>query len=201
MPPVAAREFLHEKGIEYFECRDGTIIVPGSIRINGMGLTELPDFSGVVIAGDFDCTNNLLASLSGAPQVVGGSFRCSINLLENLDGGPRVVGGNYECIRNRISSTRGVAEDVGGRFWCSANRMIFIDCVPKQMESLETDADTERVKVHKRPNPRRKPEVISRLLLEKEIAQIGDNVALESRISIKKPLKLKPQVNKWLRVH
>jgi len=200
MPPIAAREFLHEKGIEYYECRDGTILVPGSVKITGMNLTELPDFSQVVVAGDFDCTNNLLKSLNGSPQVVGGSFRCSINLLENLAGGPRVVGGNYECIRNRISSTRGVADDVGGKFWCAANLMIFLDCVPSQMESLETDADTERVKVKKRPNPRRKPAVIGRLLLEKEVAQIGENIALESRMSIRKPLKIKPQINKWLRV-
>lgn len=191
MPSLPIREFLHDQRIEFFEGRDGTIIVPGSVKLSGMKLSELPDFSRVVVARDFDCTGNLLTSLAGAPQVVGGHFRCSINQLENLSGGPRFVGGNYECVRNRLTTLRGVADEVGGRLWCSANRLMFLDCVPSQMESLETDADTERVKVRKRPNPRRTPEIITRLLREKEMAEIGENMTTGRGIKVRKPIRIR----------
>jgi hypothetical protein len=184
-------QFLDKHRVEYFEGKDGTILVPGNLSLRGLKLEQLPDLSRVVVARDFDCSDNLLASLSGAPQVVGGNFRCSINQLENLSGGPRFVGGNYECIRNRLTTLRGVADEVGGKLWCVANRLVLLDCVPSKLESLETDAETDRVKINKRPNPRRQHETIARLLREKELDGIGDNIALEAGIKVRKPINLK----------
>jgi hypothetical protein len=39
-----------------------------------------------VVGENFDCRNNKLTSLEGAPEVVGGSFDCRNNNLTSLEG-------------------------------------------------------------------------------------------------------------------
>jgi len=57
-----------------------------------MDLTELPEIlSNVTVERDFDCSNNLLTSLSGAPKSVGGHFNCTNNAVKFTEAQVRAV--------------------------------------------------------------------------------------------------------------
>lgn len=82
--------------------KDGQI--QGSVNLSRRGLTELPDLSRVKVTGHFDCSNNSLTSLVGAPHAVGGGFNCSANQLTSLKGAPHEVGGIFVCWGNPLPS-------------------------------------------------------------------------------------------------
>ena len=54
--------------------------------------------------GDFNCYNDSLTSLEGAPEMVGGSFNCSYNSLTSLEGAPEMVEGSFNCYNNSFHS-------------------------------------------------------------------------------------------------
>ena len=58
---------------------DGMWEVPVSLDLAYLGLEKLPPLRKV--GRDFDCSNNLLTSLEGAPREVGRGFYCSYNQL------------------------------------------------------------------------------------------------------------------------
>jgi len=59
-------------------------VIKGNLNLSGLGLTELPDLSDVIVEGDFCCNNNRLTSLKGAPKGIGGDFMCLGNQLTSL---------------------------------------------------------------------------------------------------------------------
>ena len=62
----------------------------------------------------FNCCNNDLISLIGAPEYVGGNFYCVNNNLTSLEGCPRVVEGNFDCRGNHpLKSLKGIGEIKG----------------------------------------------------------------------------------------
>ena len=92
----------------------------------------LKDFKGVKfgkINGDFDCSNNELASLEGAPIEVEGSFNCSNNKLTSLEGAPIVVEGSFNCSNNKLTSLEGAPRGVH-KFNCSGNLLTGLDGGP-----------------------------------------------------------------------
>ena len=63
----------------------GKVDVDGHVYISRQGLS---DFKGVEfgsVTGAFDCSENQLASLEGAPEYVGGNFNCNKNRLTTLE--------------------------------------------------------------------------------------------------------------------
>jgi len=84
--------------------------IKANVDMSNMGLTELPDLSGVVITGDLDVSHNKLKSMQGAPQVQKFVI-CVDNPFENLDG---VQGGCYGifCDSNQISALQNSSEFV-----------------------------------------------------------------------------------------
>ena len=73
-------------------------VIDDNLDLSGMDLEELPDLSDITVTGSFNCANNYLSSLEGAPQHVGGSFDCSHNrLLKTLKDGPQFVGRDFIC--------------------------------------------------------------------------------------------------------
>ena len=94
------------------ECTDGTwqlnpatglVDVDENFNCDGQGLS---DFKGVRfggVRGFFDCRNNQLTTLEGAPREVGGSFWCNNNQLTTLEGAPRKVGWDFSCWDNPVS--------------------------------------------------------------------------------------------------
>jgi hypothetical protein len=95
---------------------DGTVDVNGDVGMDNMNLTEMRVKFGKV-TGNFNCPENQLASLEGAPQSVGGDFNCSYNQLTSLVGAPQSVGGDFICIRNNLSSMVGAPQSVGFLFY------------------------------------------------------------------------------------
>ena len=99
----------------------GLVDVKGGFNCYDQGLT---DFKGVifgVVTEYFDCSNNQLISLEGAPQKVGGSFYCYDNQLTSLEGAPQQVEGDFDCSNNQLTSLDGAPSWVGGSLYCSDN--------------------------------------------------------------------------------
>lgn len=58
-------------------------VIQGDVELANKELTELPDLSKVVVEGNFDCSDNQLTSLAGAPKGVR-FFNYSNNPLTGL---------------------------------------------------------------------------------------------------------------------
>jgi len=150
------KDWLYEctTGSWEINTQTGLVDVDGDFSCTGQGL---PDFKGVRfgnIIGDFDCDNNLLTSLRGAPHVVGESFDCSDNSLTSLEGTPQSVGGaffcsyneltslegapleieeNFDCGNNQLTSLEGAPQSVGGSFDCSSNFLVSLEGAPQKV--------------------------------------------------------------------
>jgi len=99
----------------------GLIDVDYNFHCNQQNLT---DFKGVRfghISSDFDCRDNQLTSLEGAPQTVGRHFYCSFNDLTDLKEAPQTVGGGFYCGENLLTSLEGAPQTVKGDFYCRNN--------------------------------------------------------------------------------
>ncbi len=68
----------------------GTVNVAGYVSLHNLDLDRLPVRFGAV-GGDFDCSDNWLTTLEGAPHTVGGHFYCSRNRLSSLVGVHRIL--------------------------------------------------------------------------------------------------------------
>ena len=89
--------------------------------VNGKLVTNK---SGKHIPGDFDCRNNQLTSLEGAPSSVGGNFYCDHNQLASLAGAPQSVGGHFYCSSNQLTSLEGIHKQIhkmSGEFRATSN--------------------------------------------------------------------------------
>ena len=117
---------------------DGSIDVDGNVDLmNKLELFRIPlkfrnvtenfDCSG----GYFNCFNNKLTTLEGAPQTVGGDFYCNDNKLTTLKGSPKSVGGNFECSGNQLTSLEYGPESVGGNFDCHSNQLTSLEGLPE----------------------------------------------------------------------
>jgi hypothetical protein len=106
---------------------NGLVDVDGDIDLPKKGLTELPLKFGEV-TGCFDCSNNKLTSLEGAPYSVGGFFDCCDNKLTSLEFAPKSVGDSFWCSSNgfqvgnynNIRSFEGLVH-ISGDFYCKGN--------------------------------------------------------------------------------
>lgn len=99
-------------------------VIDGNLDLSGMQLKELPDLSDITVTGSFNCANNYLRSLEGAPRKVGHDFDCHGNALYTLKGAPRKVDYNFNCAHNNLRSLEGAPQHVGGSFDCSHNRSL-----------------------------------------------------------------------------
>ena len=99
-------------------------VIDGNLDLSGMDLEELPDLSDVTVTGSFNCANNHLRTLKGAPRHVGHDFDCHGNALYTLNGAPPYVGNNFDCHDNHLSDLMGGPQHVGGSFDCSHNRSL-----------------------------------------------------------------------------
>ena len=98
---------------------DGKFDVDGDVKL--MRTVEQMRVSFGTVTGNFDCSNQGLRVLYGAPRQVGGTFSCSNNSLSSLMGGPIEVAGSYEVNRCRLSSMNGIAQKIGRSLICVGN--------------------------------------------------------------------------------
>ena len=98
---------------------------------------NLVDFKGVKfgkVSGFFNCSDNSLTSLAGAPQSVGKFFNCSDNSLTSLEGAPQEVGASFDCSDNSLTSLKGLPNEFilsgSGSFYCSSNFLTSLEGLP-----------------------------------------------------------------------
>jgi hypothetical protein len=130
---------------------EGLVDVDGSVDLYASllseGLTKLPLKFGN-ITGKFDCRNNQLTSLEGAPIKVQNDFFCCENELNSLEGCPIEVGGYFYCYGNKLTSLEYSPKSVGGDFDCSYNQLTslvggpevvlgYFICTDNKIESFE----------------------------------------------------------------
>ncbi len=108
-------------------------VVEGDLNLSGMGFTELPDLSHVIVMGNFICSHNKLTSLEGAPQKIGGDFGCYSNKLTTLEGAPQEVGGVFDCSDNQLTTLDGAPQEVGGYFDCGINQLTALEGAPQKI--------------------------------------------------------------------
>ncbi|MEZ0226250.1 MAG: hypothetical protein ACAH83_16965 [Alphaproteobacteria bacterium] len=130
-PLSEAEQALTGWGIAYTTEPGGKIVVEGDLSIKGKKLEVLPDLSGVIVRGSFDCSFNKLTTLKGAPCEVSGDFVCYTNRLTTLEGAPRKVGGSFQCGRNGLSTLKYAPEEVGGSFSCGRNKLTSLEHGPR----------------------------------------------------------------------
>lgn len=116
---------------------DDTISVDGSVFLNSYGLNVLP-LSFDTVTGNFECYNNNLTSLKGAPRKVNCAFNCSDNYLTSLKYGPSSVGGSYICSSNQLTSLEYLPSIIY-RLNCSYNDIITPDGFPLTIERYNCD--------------------------------------------------------------
>jgi hypothetical protein len=83
-----------------------------------------------IVSRDFECSNNQLKSLNGAPQEVGGNFDCSDNRLTSLKGFPQIVNGYVDISMNRLTSLNGLPQNIKRQLICSSNRLTSLEGGP-----------------------------------------------------------------------
>ena len=109
----------------------GLVDVKGRFSCSGQGLS---DFKGVkfgVVWRNFNCSENRLTSLDGAPQSVDVDFHCDHNLLTSLVGAPQDVDGGFYCHNNSLTSLIGAPKRVGGTFVCEVNSLTSLEGAPR----------------------------------------------------------------------
>ena len=129
----SSQETLDEDQIKWLnECTRGSWKLnpsTGLLDVDGDFNCEqqnLADFKGVRfghVNGYFDCHNNQLTSLEGAPQTVNGHFDCDNNQLTSLVGAPQTVGVSFYCTNNQLTSLVGAPQKVSGKFYCDYNQV------------------------------------------------------------------------------
>jgi hypothetical protein len=111
------------------------IDVNGNVSMSRMNLTKIPVKFGKV-TGNFDCHENELTSLVGAPQLVGGNFYCSYNQLTSLTRAPQSVGEGFYCHANQLTSLLGAPQSVRGGFNCSYNQLTSLTGAPQLVKDF-----------------------------------------------------------------
>lgn len=101
--------------------------IKGTVKLNNLYLTELPDLSDVVIDGVFFCQINRLTSLKGSPKIIKGDFWCDYNELKSLEGGPEIIDGWFNCADNKITSLKWFPKYIGRQLTISNNPMRFTE--------------------------------------------------------------------------
>jgi hypothetical protein len=132
-----AEKALTSWGFTYVAYIDGSIVVREDLNISNKGLRALPDLSCVTVLGDFNCENNALTSLKGAPKSVWHKVNVSRNNLVSLEHAPE-TGGDFDCRFNRLTSLEGAPARCCG-FFCSGNPLASLLHAPKIFSSICSD--------------------------------------------------------------
>lgn len=124
----AVESWLNLMDIENYTIEgDLTVDVKGDVNISGKELVALPVQFGKV-EGKFDCSNNKLKQLIGAPKSVV-EFDCSSNDLFNLLFSPKEAE-VFKCSNNRILSFGGVPAKLK-ELHCEKNRIKSLKGLPQ----------------------------------------------------------------------
>ena len=90
----------------------GLVDVDENFDCSEQGLTDLKGVRFGKVSGYFNCNQNQLTSLVGAPHSVGEDFDCHNNHLTTLEGAPHSVGRNFHCDDNELTSLEGAPQTI-----------------------------------------------------------------------------------------
>lgn len=179
-----AAKALWELGIEYRRQADGSIVVPGNIELQKRGLTELPNLTGVVVLGSFNCNYNNLTSLKGAPAMAE-NFYCSKNLLTSLEYAPMVVKDSFYCAHNPYLETLKGAPARCKAFWCHGNPLLkSLEHAPETEGTLQSDLGVYDTLSEAPEHIRKSKQTLARELDE----AVERNTVLGQAITVSRPL-------------
>lgn len=112
--------------------RDLSVSVKGPVNLKGLKLKKLPILFNTVTR-DFDCSDNVLISLEGAPKKIGGRFICNNNNLISLENSPKIVSQSFICNNNMLITLRGCPKEIGGDFNCEHNNLKSLEYGPRKI--------------------------------------------------------------------
>ena len=78
------------------------------------------------VSDGFDCSDNELTSLEGAPSFVGSDYYCHNNDLTSLKGGPTSIGNSFYAYDNNLTSLHNIHKQIKhiGGYVCFENNPI-----------------------------------------------------------------------------
>lgn len=100
------------------------------------GLENLPNFSKVVVDGNFVCCWNKLKNLVGAPKEVGGKFDCCWNGITSLKGAPKKVGKSFYCLENKLENLKYKPQKIGEKIYSDIDVNIVKRTVKKGVDKM-----------------------------------------------------------------
>jgi hypothetical protein len=114
--------------ITHIDPDTGKIDVDGGVTLTRK-VTRLP-VSFANVSKWFDCSDNKLTTLQGAPSHVGDYFDCSENALTSLMHAPEYVGRGFSCGHNKLVNLKGAPDSVDGDFICVSNPLESLEGAP-----------------------------------------------------------------------
>lgn len=82
------------------------------------------------VGKSFNCANNFLKDLIGAPLEIGESLHCHNNCLHSLQGAPKTVPLDFTCYNNKLKTLRFAPQAVGGNCELEINRITSLEFGP-----------------------------------------------------------------------
>lgn len=115
--------------------------VDGNVSLSYKKLKKIP-FKFNKINGNFDCSNNSLICLQGAPDIINGSFYCSYNHLQNLEYAPSYVEKAFYCNHNNIENISLNNNEIGHTFIANNNKIkcLNLDNLPRFLPETVVDS-------------------------------------------------------------
>ena len=80
----------------------GSVDIDGDFICSNKGLSDFLGIEFGDISQNFNCSQNKLVSLKGAPKKVMHNFYCGRNKLFSLEGAPQKVGQVFSCSNLRV---------------------------------------------------------------------------------------------------
>lgn len=112
---------------------NGFLDVVGHVILRNKNLTKIP-FTFGKVSGGFDISYNGLKDLYDSPRECA-DFNCSNNSLKTLWGAPSKVHGDFSCSHNRLTSVyEAMTIEVDGDFFCQNN---LISEAPQKLKSVK----------------------------------------------------------------
>jgi hypothetical protein len=121
------------KGSAVIDEHTGMVSISGSVglKMSQLSVTRLPvKFHSVT--GNFECHDNKLDLLVGAPREVGGHVY--VSGVTSLEGGPIKVGGDFWCESSWLNSLKGAPRQVGGGFYLWDNLLDTLEGAPQSVD-------------------------------------------------------------------
>ena len=116
--------------LDYKVHEDGSVSIDGNFSMASRSSSVIPfNFRS---AHTFDCSDNKLTSLKGAPRYAE-KFYCQSNQLTSLEGGPVEVKVVFACSLNKLTSLEGAPVKVGGSFYCDYNKLTSLEGAPENI--------------------------------------------------------------------